>query len=72
MHLIIAYVTIGLKFLFSTFSDDLATAILKRKDRPNRLIVEEALNDDNSVVSLSQVITILYVYFIYINSANIT
>lgn len=36
------------------FSDDLATAILKRKDRPNRLLVEEATNDDNSVVSLSQ------------------
>ncbi|XP_005182894.1 transitional endoplasmic reticulum ATPase TER94 [Musca domestica] len=35
-------------------SEDLATAILKRKDRPNRLIVEEATNDDNSVVSLSQ------------------
>lgn len=36
-------------------SDDLATAILKRKDRPNRLIVDEAANDDNSVISLSQV-----------------
>lgn len=35
--------------------DDLATAILRRKDRPNRLIVEEASNDDNSVVALSQV-----------------
>ncbi|KAF4525325.1 hypothetical protein B566_EDAN013186 [Ephemera danica] len=35
--------------------DDLATAILRRKDRPNRLVVEEAVNDDNSVVSLSQV-----------------
>lgn len=34
--------------------EDLATAILKRKDRPNRLIVEEAINDDNSVVALSQ------------------
>lgn len=34
--------------------DDLSTAILKRKDRPNRLIVDEATNDDNSVVSLSQ------------------
>lgn len=34
--------------------DDLATAILKRKDRPNRLLVEEATNDDNSVVALSQ------------------
>lgn len=39
---------------FDNYSDDLATAILKRKDRPNRLLVEEALNDDNSVVSLSQ------------------
>ena len=35
--------------------DDLATAILKRKERPNRLLVEEAINEDNSVVSLSQV-----------------
>ncbi|CAB3370245.1 Hypothetical predicted protein [Cloeon dipterum] len=34
--------------------DDLATAILRRKDRPNRLVVEEASNDDNSVVALSQ------------------
>nr|CAI5831102.1 unnamed protein product [Callosobruchus analis] len=34
--------------------DDLATAILRKKDRPNRLIVEEAVNDDNSVVALSQ------------------
>jgi transitional endoplasmic reticulum ATPase len=34
--------------------DDLATAILRRKSRPNRLIVEEAVTDDNSVVSLSQ------------------
>lgn len=35
-------------------NSDLSTAILKKKDRPNRLIVEDALNDDNSVVSLSQ------------------
>ena len=35
-------------------SEDLATAILKRKERPNRLIVDEAANDDNSVVALSQ------------------
>ncbi len=35
--------------------DDLATAILRKKDRPNRLIVEEAVNDDNSVIALSQV-----------------
>lgn len=34
--------------------DDLATAILKTKQKPNRLLVEEATNDDNSVVSLSQ------------------
>jgi len=35
----------------------LATAILRKKDRPNRLLVEEAVNDDNSVVALSQVRT---------------
>lgn len=35
-------------------NEDLATAILKRKDRPNRLLVEDATNDDNSVVALSQ------------------
>jgi len=35
-------------------NDDLATAILKKKERPNRLIVDEAANDDNSVVALSQ------------------
>jgi len=35
-------------------TDELATAILKKKERPNRLLVEEAANDDNSVVSLSQ------------------
>ena len=34
--------------------DDLATAILRTKAKPNRLIVEEAVNDDNSVVALSQ------------------
>ena len=35
--------------------EDLQTAILRRKERPNRLLVEEAVNEDNSVVSLSQV-----------------
>lgn len=35
-------------------NDDLSTAILKRKDRPNRLIVDDATNDDNSIVCLSQ------------------
>ncbi|XP_015748180.1 PREDICTED: transitional endoplasmic reticulum ATPase-like [Acropora digitifera] len=34
--------------------DELATAILKNKAKPNRLLVEEAINDDNSVVSMSQ------------------
>jgi len=35
-------------------ADDLSVAILKKKERPNRLIVDEAANDDNSVVALSQ------------------
>jgi transitional endoplasmic reticulum ATPase len=35
-------------------NDALATAILNKKARPNRLIVEESANDDNSVVALSQ------------------
>ena len=34
--------------------DDVTTAILNQKPRANRLLVEEALNDDNSVVTLSQ------------------
>lgn len=34
--------------------DDLSTAILKTKSKPNRLIVQETSNDDNSVVVLSQ------------------
>ena len=42
-------------FFFSCDRDELATAILKNKSRPNRLLVEEAINDDNSVVSMSQV-----------------
>lgn len=32
----------------------MATAILRKKDKPNRLLVEEAIADDNSVVALSQ------------------
>ncbi|KAG0456915.1 hypothetical protein HPP92_022072 [Vanilla planifolia] len=32
---------------------DYSTAILEKKKAPNRLIVEEAINDDNSVVSLN-------------------
>merc|ERR1711892_1327317 len=33
--------------------DELATAILNKKSKPNRLLVEDAVNDDNSVVALS-------------------
>jgi len=32
----------------------LTTAVIKKKDKPNRLIVKEAINDDNSVVAMSQ------------------
>lgn len=42
-------------FVYECSADDLATAILKTKQKPNRLLVEEAANDDNSVVALSQV-----------------
>lgn len=31
---------------------DFSTAILERKKAPNRLVVDEAVNDDNSVVSI--------------------
>ena len=36
------------------FRDELATAILKDKSKPNRLIVDDATTDDNSVVCISQ------------------
>lgn len=32
---------------------DYSTAILERKKSPNRLVVDEAINDDNSVVTLN-------------------
>ena len=34
-------------------SKDISTAIMDKKKAPNRLVVDDALNDDNSVVSLS-------------------
>lgn len=34
--------------------DDLSCAILKQKSKPNRLLVEDSVGDDGSVVSLSQ------------------
>jgi transitional endoplasmic reticulum ATPase len=36
----------------SSDKKDFSTAILERKKAPNRLYVEEATNDDNSVVAL--------------------
>ncbi|KAL8671936.1 MAG: hypothetical protein Q9168_003592 [Polycauliona sp. 1 TL-2023] len=33
--------------------DDTATAILKKKKKPNSLIVTDAVNDDNSIIALS-------------------
>lgn len=48
------------------YRDDLSTAILKSKSKPNRLIVEDASTDDNSVVSLSQVLHIVCVLCMYI------
>uniref|UniRef100_A0A0M3IGW6 CDC48_N domain-containing protein n=1 Tax=Ascaris lumbricoides TaxID=6252 RepID=A0A0M3IGW6_ASCLU len=35
-------------------NEELATAILKDKAKPNRLLVDQSVNDDNSVVGLSQ------------------
>lgn len=35
-------------------NDNLATAILNQKVKPNRLIVEDAINDDNSIITLAQ------------------
>lgn len=31
---------------------DFSTAILERKKSPNRLVVDEAVNDDNSIVAM--------------------
>lgn len=36
-------------------NNDQETAILRSKPKPNKLIVEDAINDDNSAVSMSQV-----------------
>lgn len=36
----------------------MSTAILRQKHRPNRLVVDESLSDDSSIVSLSQVCVI--------------
>ncbi|WZZ48808.1 hypothetical protein YC2023_048915 [Brassica napus] len=36
-----------------TEKKDFRTAILERKKSPNRLVVDEAINDDNSVLQFS-------------------
>lgn len=49
-----------IKFEFGSFfmnfrkswKKDFSTAILERKKSPNRLVVDEAVNDDNSVVAM--------------------
>ena len=46
---------ISILYSFLLHRDDLATAILRQKVKPNRLIVEDAVNDDNSVVALTHV-----------------
>ena len=33
--------------------DDMNTAIMDKKKAPNRLVVDDAVNDDNSVICLS-------------------
>jgi transitional endoplasmic reticulum ATPase len=43
------------KFIWEYFrkgKKDFSTVILERKKAPNRLVVDEAINDDNSVVSM--------------------
>ncbi|RWW88782.1 hypothetical protein BHE74_00002326 [Ensete ventricosum] len=44
---------LGVEILCSKGKKDYSTAILEKKKAPNRLIVDEATNDDNSVVSMN-------------------
>jgi len=39
---------------FSQEEKDMSTAILRRKTAPNKLMVDDGLQDDNSVVHLSE------------------
>ncbi|KAI8162118.1 cell division control protein cdc48 [Colletotrichum sp. SAR 10_71] len=39
---------------YQTQQDDTATAILKKKKKPNQLMVTDAVNDDNSIIALSE------------------
>ena len=63
-----------IRWLFGDWhsEDDLATAILRKKERPNRLLVEEAINEDNSVVTLSQVSYLLTIAAFWCFSYNTT
>jgi transitional endoplasmic reticulum ATPase len=36
-----------------TAEDKTATAILRKKNKPNSLVVDDATNDDNSVITMS-------------------
>ena len=40
--------------MYSEIEKDVSTAILRRKGAPNKLIVDDSNNDDNSVVYLSE------------------
>lgn len=57
IHIFESYSFFPFLFWFLCFSSkgtkrDFSTAILERKKAPNRLVVDEAINDDNSVVAL--------------------
>ena len=49
-------------------NEELATAILKDKHKPNRLMVETSTKDDNSVISLSQVPKFIKLSFTFITT----
>ena len=44
----------GIKLFVMTEKKEMSTAIMDKKKAPNRLIVDESLTDDNSVVNLSR------------------
>lgn len=44
---------LALNLTRSEQNDDTATAILKKKKKPNQLMVTDAVNDDNSIIALS-------------------
>lgn len=50
---VICFTQISAKVVHNEDEDDRATAILRPKSRPNRLLVEESTNDENSMVTVS-------------------